>query len=121
MAKTKRSTAKTKKAEVKLPGENERIPVSELRQVKGERFQRVHANSANVAANFYDVMIMFGEVVPNLDQAVDDPAVVEQVASVTMSWEHAKALTKALITRINAYENEEGIVREPQSAENDDE
>lgn len=84
--------------------------VGDLKHKRGPDFRRLHSNSANVATTFFDMMIMFGEVTPNMDDMAADP-VIEEVVAVTMSWEHAKALSKVLAEQVKTYEDEHGEIR----------
>lgn len=88
------------------------FPVANLPHVKGSQFASIYANNVGLAAGFYDVMLMFGHVVPNYDNLNDQPH-IEDTASIMMSWEHAKALATALNKTIDNYEKDNGPIRTP--------
>lgn len=76
--------------------------VKDLLQTRSPRFIEVYSNNVGLAANFYDVTIIFGQVLVSQQGT----PVVENTAAVAMSWEHAKALAAGLTRAVEAYEKE---------------
>lgn len=76
--------------------------VADLKHRRAEDLKSVHANSANFAANFYDVALIFGQIVPQYE---DEP-IIEDKVSITMSWEHLKALGDGIQQIIANYERD---------------
>jgi hypothetical protein len=95
-----------------------RFSVAELQHQKATDFVFIYANIANLAATFYDLQIVFGQVTPPDNFQSSGPPHVKDMVAVTMAWEHAKALAKSLTQAVQNYEKEQNTtVREiPQSA-----
>lgn len=74
-------------------------------------YHRVYSNNATFSLSFFDVSMTFGEIAFD---AFGEPPYVLDGATVSMSWEHAKALHAALGSMIANYEASQGVkIREP--------
>ena len=76
--------------------------VRDLPQTRSPRYVEVYSNNLGLAANFYDVTLIFGQLVIS----PQGTPVVENSAAVAMSWEHAKALVVGLGKAVEAYEKD---------------
>ena len=74
--------------------------VKDLPQTRSPRYVEAYSNNLGLAANFYDVTLIFGQVVVS----PQGMPVVENSAAIAMSWEHAKALAAGLSKAVEAYE-----------------
>jgi len=89
----------------KLPEESilpKLFNVKDLEHKSSPDFMRVYANSANFGLNFYDLTIVFGEMVSDADA---NGMHIENRVAVTMSLEHARALSDALQKTLEIYES----------------
>ncbi len=68
-----------------------------------EAIPRVHANAMQALGGPFDLTLEFG-------YRSDPVAEPEPQARVTMSWEHAKAMAKALADVVEIYEQQMGTV-----------
>lgn len=84
--------------------------ISQLPHKKSERYAAVYTNNVGLGNSFYDVQLVFGQVIPGQYGSNPEPYVEDSVA-VTMAWEHAKALAIALQQAVESYEKEHGPVR----------
>jgi hypothetical protein len=93
-------------------GKEKTFAIADLKHKTAENFRRVYSNNSNIAANFFDMTVLFGEVI--IDPEGTDPFLNDEVA-VTMSWEHAKALLDGLARALTDYEqsNKQPIRRKP--------
>src|ERR1700693_1761382 len=83
--------------------------VKDLPHVRFEKFTSAYVNNTGVAANFYDLALVFRNV--TVDASND--ARIEDHAAITMSWEHAKAIAAGLRQAVENYEKEHnGKVRD---------
>lgn len=88
--------------------------VSDLQQIRADNFITAYASSAALAASFYDITILFGQVV----MSPENLPRLENSAAITMSWEHANALAVALKRAVEGYEKEQkSTVRKAPMAE----
>jgi Protein of unknown function (DUF3467) len=71
-------------------------------------FLRVYTNSANFGINFFDLTIVFGEMVSDTDAKGMH---IENRVAVTMSLEHAQALAQALRQTLDLYETTHAPIR----------
>lgn len=83
--------------------------INDLKKHRSPDFRTAYCNVAAVGESFYDLTITFGTVNPGEEK--EEPT-VEEHTSVTMSWEHAKALLKILSERIDKYESSSGAIRQ---------
>lgn len=74
------------------------------KRVISDNVASYYTNSINIRLSVYDVSLLFGEV----EEATEDSFVVRQIARVTMSPQHAKALATLLSNRLEAYERQFG-------------
>jgi hypothetical protein len=81
--------------------------VAEMEHKRSQNFSFVYANNAAFSLNFYDLQITFGQIVATGPKAMH----IEDLVSVSMSIEHAKALAKALNDVVGQYEKLHGSVR----------
>lgn len=96
---------------MKVPEEIPRFNVADLPRKKAATFLRIYANNAGVAASFFDIDLVFGQLIAAQDESGKPMPHIEDLVTVSMSWEHAKALAKALDRTIAAYEKDQGPVR----------
>jgi hypothetical protein len=91
---------------IKLPQELKIFNAAELEHKQSPNFSRIYTNSAGFGVNFFDLTIMFGEM-------VQDPGGmhIEDRVAVTMSLEHANALAQALRQAIDLYETSHAPIR----------
>ena len=87
---------------VKLPDDSKVFNAKDLAHTNSPDFFRVYANSANFGLNFFDLTITFGEMVSEADA---NGMHIENRVAVTMSLEHARALSDALQKTIDIYES----------------
>lgn len=86
------------------------VRTADLPHRKSEGFAAVYTNTAGLGANFYDVQLIFGRVLQAYK--TDEPGpYIEDVVSVSMSWEHAKALAASLVKALEDYEKDNGPIR----------
>jgi hypothetical protein len=91
--------------------ESEPYNVSDLEHERSSDFKQIYSNNASMGLSFFDVSITFGELVPSLHKVA--PKIQDRV-TVTMSWEHLKALYEALSKIIAGYEQSQGAkIRTP--------
>jgi hypothetical protein len=97
---------------------------ADMIMTKSDDYRNIYANNANVRFSTWDVAVNFGQVVGEKD----NQAVVETLATVTMSRELAKVLTGILTAHITQYEKDFGEIKIPifrnkdaQSGRGDDE
>lgn len=76
-------------------------------RVRGEGFVRFYANNIQVAFSQWDMRIIFGEIVDQLD----GKPVIEDRASVVMSLQHAKAAIAVLAQNLTALEKQFGEIK----------
>jgi hypothetical protein len=81
--------------------------LTKLPHVRSADFVSTYTNAAHILIGFYDLGIVFSQVSP----LPDGSPVFQEKVSVTMSLEHAKALTEALRATIENYEKENGPIR----------
>jgi len=96
----------------------QKFNIAQLPHRKSSQFVSIYSNSAGMAASFFDLQIVFGQITPEHARPGGDlpqtPPHVEDLVSVTMAWEHAKALVKALNRVIADYEREhKTVLRDP--------
>lgn len=77
--------------------------------VRGENTLSVYANNSNVQLSVYDVQLNFGRGRPATGGGVE----VDEVATIMMSPQHAKALTRGLARAITEYEARFGSISIP--------
>ena len=89
------------------------LAISEIPRTRSERFISVYANHLEAAAGFYDLGLLFCHI-------AKDPQgkpVSEQLAEITLAWEHALRFRDLLDRLVQAYERDHGKIRsmkEPQ-------
>jgi hypothetical protein len=92
--------------------EPQAISVAKLSHRRSDQFATIYTNTAGLGANFYDLQLIFGRIVHMHKDEVEGPGpYIEDLASVSMSWEHAKALTVSLNKTIGEYEKDNGPIR----------
>jgi hypothetical protein len=80
-------------------------------------FQTIYVNNAQIALSFFDIKLLFGEVVSASDEGVK---VLEKLA-VYMSPEHAVAFHRVLGSQLQVYRDRFGEIRpSPESPSNPD-
>jgi hypothetical protein len=89
-----------------MPEKNEIDPRS-LPHKRDSSFASVYCNSAGFSMTFYDLTMVFGQI---LTTGPEGPHIQDR-AEVTMSLEHAKALLEALAKPLQDYEAKYGPIR----------
>jgi hypothetical protein len=85
--------------------------VAELEHEKGPDFRQIYSNNTTMGMSFFDASITFGELMPDVPTIA--PKVADRV-TVTMSWEHLKALYESVGKVIAAYEESQNTkIRTP--------
>jgi hypothetical protein len=84
------------------------ISIQNLPHRAAPGYKRDYANNATMAMTFWDFTMTFGETV--FDTFGDKPYIEDRV-SVSMSWEHTKALYKSLEQIVSSYERQNGEIR----------
>ncbi|MFZ2445467.1 MAG: DUF3467 domain-containing protein [Syntrophobacteraceae bacterium] len=72
-------------------------------RIKSEQFKALYINSSMMKISFFDVAIVCGRLT--------EEGTVEDLISLTMSPEHAKALMIALTTTVKKYEDTFGEIK----------
>jgi hypothetical protein len=80
----------------------------ELETVRSPNFFKVYANSVQIEACVWDLRLIFGELT-----RPGGKLLVEQSVAVTMSPQHAKALSTVLATNLQEYERKFGQINLP--------
>ncbi len=88
----------------------ELIAVKDIERIRSPHFLTVSSNNANLTRGFFDVSILFSEIV--IVPGGKPQVFIEDRAAVEMSWEHAKALHKVLGSTIEFYEAKYGKIRD---------
>ena len=94
-----------------MPNNRESRPTfrtSELKRIEAPGFVSIYANNADASMNFYDLCLVFGQV---LVKPGTDRPIIEDRASVTMTWEHVEPLVNLLRRLLDDYERIEGKPR----------
>lgn len=78
------------------------------RTVRDADFRSVYANNVQVETSSLDIRLVFGQ----FDQQLG-PSGILQKASVTVSWQEAKALANLILSNLAFYEAMNGRVRMP--------
>lgn len=103
----------TPKSEEKVDKLQKTFNVAELEHYRVPDFTQVYANSAGFGINFFDLSIVFGQIV----SPSNDSMLIEDKIVVTMSIEHARALMLALQDTLATYEKTHGQIRKPAPVE----
>lgn len=74
----------------------------------GKPSPEIYANFTHSSWTNYDVRIRLGQLVPELDYGGE--FVVEERASVTITWQHAKYIAGALAELVQSYEKANGQI-----------
>ncbi len=82
--------------------------VVELDHKRAENYPHVYSNSASFGITFFDLSIHFGQI----RSGGPNSMYVEDLATITMSLEHAKALQNALQETLVNYEKSHGPIRD---------
>jgi hypothetical protein len=93
------------------------VSVNQVRRNRGPGFLSIHANNTNATRGFFDISLVFGELI--LIPGPDPQSYIDDKVQVSMSWEHAKAINKLLERSINEYEekNNAKIRDQPETPE----
>lgn len=75
--------------------------------VQSEKFQSLYTNNANIQISYFDFRFEFRQLMPGADGGI----VVERMASVVMSPQHAKAFLGVLAENIRQYEEQFGAIK----------
>jgi hypothetical protein len=78
-----------------------------LKRFKSPQYHSVYTNAAWFTVNFYDFSFGFGRAIT----PEEGDSEIEELANVTMSLEHAKALCAGMIKAIETYEGAHGPIR----------
>src|SRR5947209_3922670 len=102
-----------KQAGEKIEKVQKTFNVAELEHQRAPNFVSAYSNSATFGLNFFDMTMVFGQIVSPTPLTM----LIEDRVAVTMSLEHAKALLRGLQDTIAAYEKTHGPVRDTPSIE----
>ncbi|HEV2200996.1 MAG TPA: DUF3467 domain-containing protein [Bryobacteraceae bacterium] len=94
--------------EITLPQEAKVFNAKDLEHRHSPNFLRIYANNAGFGINFFDLTIVFGEMVADAD---GKGMYTEDRVAVTMSLEHAQALMQALRQALDIYEKTHAPIR----------
>jgi hypothetical protein len=103
----------TPKREEKVEKLQKTFNVAELEHYRVPDFISFYANNAGFGINFFDLSIVFGQIVSPTNESM----LIEDRLAVTMSIEHAKALMMALQDMLATYEKTHGQIRKPSPIE----
>ena len=83
------------------------IKIDDLPRRHPSTYIETYANNVGASSNFYDVRLIFGQLIadPKADVYIEDRV------TVTMAWEHAKQFRDLLTQLIDAYEKDNGELR----------
>ena len=84
----------------------------QVEEQKSENFVSLYANTAKVENTFFDFKIIFGQILNASEQTL----VVEHLASVIMSPQHAKTFHSILTDQMKRYEEKFGPIVLPAAA-----
>jgi hypothetical protein len=95
------------------PDQEKKHLLKDLQHHKAQDFYSIYTNTAGFGVGFYDFQIIFGRIVSGHSKDENVEPYIEDIAGVTMSWEHAKALATSLSKVIDSYELDHGKIRQP--------
>jgi hypothetical protein len=78
----------------------------EIKNIQNPHYVSVYANNVAMALNFFDLSMIFGEMV----EATEEILVVDQKVRVTMPPSHAKLLLLLLMQQLQQYEEKFGQI-----------
>jgi hypothetical protein len=77
-------------------------------------YKRAYTNNVSLAANFFDASVTFGEIV--FDRIGEGPYIEDHI-TISMSWEHMKALYEGIGKLVQGFEESNKIkIREVSTA-----
>lgn len=80
-------------------------------QYQNENSITYYANSVNIATNYYDIQLAFGN--QSLDAGNSNKLICKEFCKIFMSPQHAKVLNKILTENIKNYEQKFGEIKVP--------
>ena len=83
------------------------VNLADVPHVRSDGFSAGYCNHTEAAPGFYEITLNFGQITRD---AEGNP-VIEQHASIAMTWEHAMLLKELLDRQIEGYEQENGKLR----------
>jgi hypothetical protein len=94
-----------------------KVPIKDMPRNRSAGFTSTYANNTNASSTFWDLRLFFGEII--FVPGSEIGAQIEDHVSVTMSWEHAKAVHALLGRMIDRYEERYGktIREQPKTIE----
>lgn len=84
-------------------------PQQQPEAVRSQTFMSIYSNSAQLEVTPWDFRLIFGELKPEANK----PPKIEQLVSIIMSPQHAKALVQMLTTYLQEYEKNVGEIKLP--------
>ena len=78
-----------------------------LERERAPEFRSFYTNNAQVITTYFDIGILFGELLDANEQRV----LIKDQALVKMSPEHAKSLNRVLTEQLEIYKNRFGAIR----------
>jgi hypothetical protein len=78
-----------------------------LERERPSEFRTFYTNNAQVITTYFDIGILFGELLDANEQRI----LIKDLALVKMSPEHAKSLNRVLTQQLEIYENRFGPIR----------
>jgi hypothetical protein len=82
--------------------------LEDMNFVRADKFTKIYANNAQVESSIWDVRLTFGDMTVS-----EGKANVEQLVTIVMSPQLAKALANVLTNNIAKYEQEIGAILLP--------
>jgi hypothetical protein len=87
------------------------FPLASIKHERSEDYKVVYSNAAFMNVSFFDASITFGEVMPTVPDT--SPHIADRV-TITMSWEHLKALHNAIGSLMENFEKTNQVkIRQP--------
>jgi hypothetical protein len=84
-----------------------KFDLEKLQRLQAPGFVSVYANNTNSTNSFYEVRLLFGQIIGRPDAA----PIVEDSVMVTMTWEHAVRVRDMLSRILADYERDQGPIR----------
>lgn len=85
-------------------------------RIKAPGYLKVYANNIAIRASMWDMSVVFGELIGELN----GKPVIEESVSVTLSKEMAKVMANLLTKNVKAYEEKFGVITIPDFSPDDD-
>jgi hypothetical protein len=86
--------------------EEHKLPIKDLPRTRSERFVSIYANHTEALPSFYELDLIFNRIGKGVDGVI-----VEEVAEVILTWEHAVRVRDLLNRMVETYEGKQGHIR----------